>query len=102
MCEAPSTCRARMWVSPPLDRIAEENGLIAAPGSPNTVVTPSRLRISTAAWAAVIRAISVDLPSGETFHTAQQRGVVERAVAVGTGRGDELGHEGADGDRGAD
>lgn len=32
-------------------------GVIAAPGTPNASVTPSRLRISTAARAAVIRAI---------------------------------------------
>jgi 2-hydroxy-3-oxopropionate reductase len=44
-------------------------------------VTPSALRISTAAWAAVIRAISVDLSSGEADDFAEAKPLFD---ALGT------------------
>src|SRR5215204_5118938 len=58
MCEAPSTCRARMCPIEPRFFSAEYNGLIAAPGTPKAVVTPSFSRILTAASIARIFAMS--------------------------------------------
>src|SRR6266545_4828592 len=107
MCEAPSTWRASTWVMPPLARMAAYTGLIAAPGTPNAWVTPSRSRIATAASAAFIRAMggvlllrgvravscrSAGLASGELLDEQQQRGVVEAAVTLCPQRRDKLGH----------
>src|SRR3954469_25563982 len=58
MWEAPSTCRARMWLIEPRRFSAEYSGLIAAPGTPKAVTTPSFSRIRTAASIARIFAIS--------------------------------------------
>src|SRR5258705_5775258 len=58
MWEAPSTWRARMWPIEPRFFSAEYNGLIAAPGTPKAMVTPSFSRIRTAASIARIFAMS--------------------------------------------
>src|SRR3989344_116424 len=57
MCEAPSTWRARTWSIPPTFFSAAYRGLMAAPGMPNAVSTPSRRITSTAASIALILAI---------------------------------------------
>src|SRR5665213_3228673 len=54
MCEAASTWRARMWLMPPALRIAAYSGLIAAPGTPKAVFTPSFSMTCTAASMAFI------------------------------------------------
>src|SRR5439155_25237387 len=54
MCDAPSTWRARMCVMLPRAFNAEYSGLIAAPGTPNAWVTPSRSSTRTAASIALI------------------------------------------------
>src|SRR4029077_10630916 len=58
MCEAPSTCRARMWLIEPRFFRAEYSGLIAAPGTPKAQVTPSFSRTRTAASIAFMRAMA--------------------------------------------
>src|SRR4051812_30702812 len=58
MCEAPSTWRAKIWRMEPRSFRAEDSGLIAAPGTPKAVGTPSFSRIRTAASMARIFAIS--------------------------------------------
>src|SRR6478735_3887404 len=58
MWEAPSTWRARMWPIEPRFFSAEYNGLIAAPGTPKAMVTPSFSRIRTAASIARILAMA--------------------------------------------
>src|SRR6185295_1952018 len=58
MWEAPSTWRARMWPIEARFFSAEYNGLIAAPGTPKAMVTPSFSRIRTAASIARIFAMS--------------------------------------------
>src|SRR5271169_3737056 len=61
---------------------------MAAPGSPNTFVTPSRRKIATAASAVVIRAISLLLSSrellssGELGNQLEQRRMIEPAVSL--------------------
>src|ERR1700730_9293719 len=70
---------------------------MAAPGSPKARATPSRLRISTAARAAVIRgmgyssSVSAGGTAGQLFGQLEQSGVVKGAVTAGDKRGDELG-----------
>src|ERR1700761_6700992 len=65
---------------------------MAAPGRPNTLVTPSRRKIATAAAAAAcIRVISLLLSSGELLDQLEQGRVVQAAVALGLQRGDQLG-----------
>src|SRR6478609_8744063 len=54
MWAAPSTWRARMCVMLPRARNAEYSGFMAAPGTPNAVVTPSRSSTCTAASIALI------------------------------------------------
>src|SRR3954452_10421821 len=54
MWDAPSTCRARTCVMLPRAFSAEYSGLMAAPGTPNAVVTPSRSSTCTAASIALI------------------------------------------------
>src|SRR5450755_3047677 len=85
---------------------------MAAPGSPKACVTPSRRRISTAARAAVIRGMTEGLSvftgddagaetgsaAGQPLDAAQQRRVVEAAIADGPGRRHQLGEDGADRD----
>src|SRR5205085_8863166 len=65
MCEAPSTWRARMWVMLPRALSAEYKGLMAAPGTPNAVVTPSRSSTCTAASMALILGMSLLLAGWE-------------------------------------
>src|SRR6476661_2016607 len=83
---------------------------MAAPGSPNACVMPSRRRISTAARAAVIRGMAKGLSkcgsemrepagrsasaAGEALDAAQQCGVVKSAVADGLGGGHQLAEHG--------
>src|SRR5579871_5159758 len=62
---------------------------MAAPGSPNTFVTPSRRKIATAASAVVIRGMSL-LPSGQLSDQLEQRRMIESAVTLRLERGDEL------------
>src|ERR1700759_2409562 len=64
MCDAPSTWRARMCAIDCRPRSAAYSGLIAAPGTPNACVTPSRSITSTAAIAAFIFAIVVSVAIG--------------------------------------
>src|SRR6478736_6458323 len=84
---------------------------MAAPGSPNVCVMPSRRRISTAARAAVIRGMAERLSvlvaelggsrssaTGEALHASQQCGMVEPTVTDGLGRGHQLGEQRADRD----
>src|SRR6201996_9853521 len=71
---------------------------MAAPGRPNTLVTPSRRRIATAASAAVIRVMSLLLSSGQLLNQLEQGRVVESAVALGLQRGDQLGGHGPERD----
>src|SRR3954470_5811298 len=76
---------------------------MAAPGRPNTWLVPSRRRISTAARAAVILGMACSSRSrtdgsarrlaAEALDAAEQRGVVQAAVAVGPGRGHQLGDQ---------
>src|SRR5438477_13131689 len=54
MCDAPSTWRARMCAMLPRAFSAEYSGLMAAPGTPNATVTPSRSSTCTAASIALI------------------------------------------------
>src|SRR5579875_3668394 len=64
---------------------------MAAPGSPNTFVTPSRRRIATAASAVVIRGMAgLLLSSGKLLDELEQRRVVQAAVPARLQRGDEL------------
>src|SRR5436190_20198343 len=58
MCEAPSTCRAKMCPIEPRFFSAEYSGLIAAPGTPKAMLTPSFSNIRTAASIARIFAMS--------------------------------------------
>src|ERR1700754_4349246 len=58
MWEAPSTWRARIWPIEPRFFSAEYNGLIAAPGTPKAMLTPSFSKIRTAASIARIFAMS--------------------------------------------
>src|SRR5699024_12820430 len=57
MWDAPSTWRASTCLIPPCSRLAEQNGLIAAPGGPVAWVGPSFARIATAASTSRLRAI---------------------------------------------
>src|ERR1700754_628650 len=63
MCDAPSTWRARMCAIDCRSRSCAYSGLMAAPGTPNACVTPSRSITSTAAIAAFIFAILVSITS---------------------------------------
>src|SRR4051812_2308687 len=113
MCAAPSTWRARMWLIAPRSRRAEDTGLIAAPGTPNACVTPSRSMIATAASAAFMRAISPPAGSamgsgrligcgsagpapGQLLGEQQQRRMVQAAVALRAQGGHQLRHHGAE------
>src|ERR671937_2867690 len=73
---------------------------MAAPGSPNTWVTPSRRKIATAASAAVIRGISLLLSfsSGELADQLEQRRMVQAAVSLRLQRADQLRDHGAERD----
>src|SRR5919206_2393958 len=113
MCEAPSTCRASTWEMVPFSRSAAYSGLIAAPGTPKACVTPSRCRICTAAWMALMRGMGLLSPgpgsraprrlvgcregwsgaAGQLLDELEQRRVVEGAVALGLEAGDELGDD---------
>src|SRR4249919_3537857 len=104
MCEAPSTCRARMCLIEPSLRIAAYSGLMAAPGRPNAWVAPSFSRISTAASMARMRVMSGSLggaggAAGQLLDQEQQSGMVETAVALGPGRADQLSGQCAERDR---
>src|SRR3954464_6164167 len=101
MCEAPSTCRASVCVIPPSRRMAAYNGLMAAPGRPNTCVTPSRRKIATAASAAVIRGIFLLLSfvsAGQLADQLEQRRMVQPAVSLRLQRRDQLRDGGAERD----
>src|SRR6202140_4092878 len=66
---------------------------MAAPGSPNTLLIPSRRKIATAASAAVIRGMPLllsFLAPGQLGDQLQQRRMIEPAVALRLQRGDEL------------
>src|SRR6201996_2529742 len=71
---------------------------MAAPGRPNTLVTPSRRRIATAASAAGILGIALLLSSGQLLDQFEQRRVVQTAVTLGLQRRDQLGRGGSQGD----
>src|ERR1700748_1664070 len=64
MCDAPSTWRARMCAIDCRSRSCAYSGLMAAPGTPNACVKPSRSITSTGAIAAFIFAIVVSVTIG--------------------------------------
>src|SRR5580693_5373265 len=69
---------------------------MAAPGSPNTFVTPSRRKIATAASAVVIRGMVLLLvSSGELGDQLEQRRMVQPAVSLRLQRRHQLRGDGA-------
>ena len=78
MCDAPSTWRASTCAMLWRSRSAAYEGLMAAPGTPKALVTPSFSITSTAAIAAFIFAMSV------SFELVERTGEI---VAAGARRG---------------